>query len=264
MLESLLVVFTRPRPGQDEAFNDWYSNIHLRDALRFRGSVASQRFKLSKKQPAGYHDPGQCDYLALYEVTDAVRFTQEHIDSLGTNRQEISLAIDHTQANDFYYYFCNFIDNASGQPPDGNVVLQQVRVTSDKKDEFRRSYVGQYLLPATQRPGVRSGALLQYHKKGQMFPTDPNANFVAIYRLFDPSAMDGWTGAKTLAQSPLVENAQTSWWDVLIPRLTKDAVLNPTPELKAAEQGARARMGAKIIQFATATDIPAMTGSPSR
>jgi hypothetical protein len=262
MLESLLVVFTRPRPGQEDQFNDWYSNIHLHDAMRFRGGVATQRFKLAARQPAGYTDPAHCDYLALYEVTDAARFTQEHIDSVGTDRQEISLAIDHTQANDFYYYFCHFVDNASGEPPAGNVVMQQMRVSPDKATDFRHMYAAEYLMPATRRPGVRSGALLAYHKRGQMFPNDPSANFIAVYRLEDPTAMDNWAGAKALAQSPLVEYMQTSWWDVLVPRLTKDAVLNPTAELAAAEKNARLRMGDKIIQFATATDIPAMTGRP--
>ena len=57
MIEALLVVLSRPLDNRHDEFNDWYSNIHVRDALRFRGSIATRRFSLNESRPAGYNNP---------------------------------------------------------------------------------------------------------------------------------------------------------------------------------------------------------------
>jgi hypothetical protein len=251
MIESLLVVLSRPHPGKDDEFNDWYSNIHFRDVLRFRGSIAAQRFHLSDKQIAVYRNPLKWKYLALYEVSDADRFTREHMEAIGSLRMQIALAFDNSAVYDYYFFPCQFIDNAPGEPVDGSVVMQQITAKPGQEAAFRRWYGQEHLMPAVSRPGVRSGALLEYRKTGQMFPEDPESNFLAIYRLSDRRAMDNWTGPAALAASTLIDAKllETSCWDVHIPRLTKDSVLNPTSELLAAEEKARARMGDKIIQL---------------
>ena len=59
------VVFTEPVPGREDAFNDWYTNIHVPDLLALDGFMAAQRFKLvaldGNSQPAG-------KYMAIYEL----------------------------------------------------------------------------------------------------------------------------------------------------------------------------------------------------
>jgi hypothetical protein len=248
MLEALLVVLSRPLPGRDEDFNDWYSNIHIRDAMRFRGSVATQRFRLADHQIAGYHNPLGWKYLALYEVSDAARFTREHIEAIGTVRQQISDAFDVSVVNDYHYYFLQFRDNAPGETAEGGVILEQIKARAGHQAEFQRWYNDDYLPAAARRPGVKSGAFLTYRPVGQMLPTDPEFDFVAVYHLSDAAARHRWPGPTLLTASPLVEPAPLAitCWDVLIPRLTKDAVLHPTSELLACEERARARMGSRV------------------
>jgi hypothetical protein len=251
MIESILVVLSRPMPGRDADFNDWYGNIHIRDAMRFRGSIATQRFALSDRQIVSYRNPSAWKYLALYEVCDTALFTREHFDAVGTARMHISRAFDHSVAYDYYFFLCEYRDNAPGLPFGGRVVMQQMQCARGRESEFRSWYRRQILDPALIRPGVRCAALLQFVDVGQMLAESPRANFTAIYRLSEPHAMNGWEGPDALARAPTVvsDSIETSCWDELSTRLLKDAVLNPTPEMVDSEQAARERMGADVIAF---------------
>src|SRR3546814_6479308 len=42
----LYIVLTNATPGDDEQFNDWYTNTHIPDVLAVPGFVAAQRFRL--------------------------------------------------------------------------------------------------------------------------------------------------------------------------------------------------------------------------
>lgn len=44
MIEAVLVGLTKAHPGREADLDDWYTHIHVRDALRFRGSVTAQKF----------------------------------------------------------------------------------------------------------------------------------------------------------------------------------------------------------------------------
>jgi hypothetical protein len=65
MTNSIFVVFTNPVEGKEEAFNAWYSDIHVKEIVDIPGFVSAQRFRLSDAQngPTGPHR-----YLAIYEV----------------------------------------------------------------------------------------------------------------------------------------------------------------------------------------------------
>src|SRR3546814_16340103 len=41
----LYIVLTNATPGDDEQFNDWYTNTHIPDVLALPGFVAAQRFR---------------------------------------------------------------------------------------------------------------------------------------------------------------------------------------------------------------------------
>lgn len=56
-----MIVFTNPVEGRDEAYNDWYSTVHIQDVLRIPGVIAAQRFK----RRAGADRWG---YVALYDL----------------------------------------------------------------------------------------------------------------------------------------------------------------------------------------------------
>jgi hypothetical protein len=253
MIDALLVVMSRPLDNRDDDFNDWYSNIHIRDALRMRGSIATQRFSLNAKRPAGYNNPLGWKYLALYEVADAHRFVREHIETSGTVRQRITTSFDISVIHDYHFFPLAFRDADPGAKTDGGVVLEQIRAKPGSEAAFRDWYEDEYMRGVARRPGVKSATLLAYRPQGQMLPTDPDMNFTAVYRLSDAAAMEAWQGRSALVDSPLIDAERTavSCWDVLIPRLTKDLVLHPTSEVLASEERARAHMGEDFRKVAS-------------
>ncbi|CAM3127556.1 hypothetical protein MYCO108962_00520 [Mycobacterium colombiense] len=76
MADRLMLVFTNPIQGQDEAFNDWYDTRHVVDVLNVPGVVAVQRYDLAPMTlPDGDAAPAELPppahrYLAVYELAD--------------------------------------------------------------------------------------------------------------------------------------------------------------------------------------------------
>jgi hypothetical protein len=67
MAKHIFVVQTNAVAGREDEYNDWYTNIHLPDALAVPGFVSAQRFKISSTQRAALRDyPYQ--YLTIYEM----------------------------------------------------------------------------------------------------------------------------------------------------------------------------------------------------
>ncbi len=71
----LMIVYTKPAPGREKEFNDWYSNVHISEILAVNGFKAAQRFALSPVQfPAdrpkfpSERPPSPFPYLTIYEV----------------------------------------------------------------------------------------------------------------------------------------------------------------------------------------------------
>ena len=91
----IFVVLTNPVEGGDAEFNDWYTNVHLRDVLSVPGFVAAQRFRLADEQ---MFEPGPYRYLALYEIeTDDVAATLTAL-RRAAGSMEISAAMDRESA----------------------------------------------------------------------------------------------------------------------------------------------------------------------
>lgn len=88
-----LIALTNPLPGQDEAFNDWYTNVHLDDVLKLPGVVAAQRFRMSDTQ----HRPGpfEFSYMAVYEIEiDDIKETLSALKAVsGTDAMPLSPAL---------------------------------------------------------------------------------------------------------------------------------------------------------------------------
>lgn len=59
------VVRSGPVAGGDEAYNDWYTNVHLADVLAVPGFVSAQRFRVADPAASDASVPG---YLALYTM----------------------------------------------------------------------------------------------------------------------------------------------------------------------------------------------------
>lgn len=248
MIEALLVVLSNPVAGRDADFNDWYTHVHTRDAVGFRGCLAQQRFVLASDQPLGAI-PWQ--YLALYETYDVVRFSQEHIDNMNTPRMVIEDSFDASRINDFFYFPLHFRDNAPRTFAQGSVVMEQFNIVPGREADFRDWYEGTYLPGRLKIAGVISGALLGYEAAGQMLNYAPKHGFVAVYRLSDDAARAAWKDGALIEQDFFDRSTlAVSFWDILTPRLVEDEIYHPTAAGLAAEERARARIerqGTRVI-----------------
>lgn len=247
MIEAVLVVLSKARDGRDDELNDWYTNIHIRDALRFRGSIAAQRFVRAAVQPMALPAGFDWRYLAFYDVFDAARFSREHWDNALTTRMDVTDAFDDTVLEDYHYYPLQFRDNDPETPHSGGVILEQLNPAAGREAEFRAWYNDSYLPAVLARPGVQAGALLHFRRYGQMLPTLPVHNYVAFYRTNDAAAVAGWQN--DMLANPLVDQSTllVTHWDRLTPRLTEDDVAHTSAAALAAEEAARERMGDKIM-----------------
>ena len=102
MAKYTLMVLTNPVEGREEAFNDWYTNTHIKDVVEVPGIIAAQRFKLAGAQlgPA----PHPWSYLALYDVeTDNLEQTAAALrERAGTSAMVMSDALS-PQLLGFFY-----------------------------------------------------------------------------------------------------------------------------------------------------------------
>jgi hypothetical protein len=247
------VVLTKARPGREDDLDDWYTNIHVRDALRFRGSIAAQRFSRSAQQPMDLpaHFDWQC--LALYDVFDAERFSREHWENALTSRMMVTDAFDDSVLEDYHYYPLAFRDNDPGTAHCGGVILEQLNAAQGQDDQFRAWYIDEYLPQAVRRPGVHSAGLAMYRTHGQMIPSTPGHHYVGIYKVDDVNAWQAWRACPLLAAAPCVDQAslRITHWDRLTARLTRDTVQHPTSAGLAAEEQARLRMGDHVLTSGT-------------
>jgi hypothetical protein len=99
--DRLMLFFSNPVAGQDDAFNDWYDSRHIVDLLAVRGVVAGQRYDLAPMMIPEDHDlPAQLPppahrYLAVYELDrnpdDVIR---ECLDRISDGRMVLSETMD--------------------------------------------------------------------------------------------------------------------------------------------------------------------------
>lgn len=249
MIEAVLVVLTKARPGREADLDDWYTNIHIRDALRFRGSITAQRFRRSPHQPMAIPPEYDWQYFALYDVFDPERFSREHWENALTSRMMVTTAIDDSVLEDYHYYPLAFRNNDPEVAHSGGVLFEQFNAAPGKDAELRAWYADNYLPDAMRRPGVHSAALLAFRSHGQMIPTSPRYRYVGIYKVNSPDSWLAWKGAPELAGSDLVERdgLLVTHWDRLTGKLTKDDVQHPSSQGLAAEELARARMGDDVL-----------------
>ncbi|WP_340317989.1 DUF4286 family protein [Rhizorhabdus argentea] len=61
------IALSNPVEGQEQDYNDWYSNRHIQDVVQTPGFVSAQRFKIvpTPKDNCPYR------YLAIYEIESA-------------------------------------------------------------------------------------------------------------------------------------------------------------------------------------------------
>lgn len=104
MAKHLMVVLSNARPGQEDEFNRWYSDVHMLETINnLDGFDSAQRFRIANLPGAPEH---LYEYLAIYEVTDDQLETafqqfrwqrQERAEALAEGREpvlSVSTALD--------------------------------------------------------------------------------------------------------------------------------------------------------------------------
>lgn len=65
-MRSVLLVMTNCAPGQEEEFNTWYQDTHLKEVLEVDGFVGAQRYEITDAQLSEDERPHR--FLAIYEI----------------------------------------------------------------------------------------------------------------------------------------------------------------------------------------------------
>jgi hypothetical protein len=99
--DRIMLVFTNPVEGQDDAFNEWYDTRHLVDVLNVPGVVAAQRYDLAPMTlPQGDDLPAQLPppahrYLTIYELDrDPDAVMKEFVNRTGTDQMPLTDTLD--------------------------------------------------------------------------------------------------------------------------------------------------------------------------
>ena len=64
-MKTYFLVFSNPIDGKEAEFNEWYTNVHLKEVVAIKGFKSAQRFVLTKEQQ-NENQPHK--YLAIYEI----------------------------------------------------------------------------------------------------------------------------------------------------------------------------------------------------
>ncbi len=89
-MKTVFMVHSNPVKDREQEFNNWYTNVHLREVLQIDGFISAQRFKLAAAQVIN-NQP--YNYLALYEI-DSENITQTLKNLAGASDLQMSDAID--------------------------------------------------------------------------------------------------------------------------------------------------------------------------
>jgi len=102
MARYVFVVLTNPTEGNEDDFNEWYTNEHLTDVLKLPGFLSAQRFRFAPKDPV---QTAPYRYLALYEIeTDDLATTHQNlVDVARTEQMPFSPAIDDSDLIGWYF-----------------------------------------------------------------------------------------------------------------------------------------------------------------
>lgn len=61
-----LIALTKPLPGKEAEYNQWYDNIHLKEVVAIDRVLSGKRFKLADTQMT--ETPHYYKYMVIYEI----------------------------------------------------------------------------------------------------------------------------------------------------------------------------------------------------
>src|SRR3954451_9783097 len=162
-LSSIFIVMTEAVDEREDEFNDWYTNIHCHDTMRLKGSVAVQRWKLSRHQlryNATHVGPSQ-RWLCIYELNDTQQNIDDHVEQCFTDAMPITSAQRIDSAEDFYYVPVDEHKTAveTFASLGGDVITIRMNALPGKEAEFVKWYRETYLPRTLKLIGFVAGDL---------------------------------------------------------------------------------------------------------
>ena len=64
-MKTYYLVYSNSVEGMEDAYNQWYSDVHLKEVLQIEGILSAQRFELT---PSQLIEEQEYQYLAMYEI----------------------------------------------------------------------------------------------------------------------------------------------------------------------------------------------------
>lgn len=252
-LSSIFIVMTEAVDGQEDEFNDWYTNIHCHDTMRLKGSVAVQRWKLSPYQlryNSRFVGPEQ-RWLCIYELNDSQQNIDDHIEMCFSDRMPITSAQRIDKAEDFYY-----VPAASGKSAvdtynsrDGDVLLIRMNPLKGKEEKFARWYREEYLQRTLKLIGFVAGDLYKAADI-QLIDAPPRYQYSAVYHIADPmvavESLDSHLAQTgTILDCPYVDpdSIGIACYTAITNRFTSDQAHNLPAARRQLEDDFRANMG---------------------
>lgn len=241
-MQAVLTVLNNPLEGRDDAFNDWYTNVHIRDVMRFRGSIRVQRLVASTVQvEAPSHR-----YFTIYDTFDPALLSQEHHDAAGTRRMVVKIDYDRPGIiNGYYYPVASRTNDPVCLTPDGMpMILEQIDIPAEQRDTVEDWYACEHLPRLLKQPAHVSGTLMRFDPAGQLAQFTPIYSHVAIWRVSDlAAASESWRRVALGTLEGL--KRRVSCFEPMEPYLTRDHVFNAPAEMLAVEEAARQRAEGK-------------------
>jgi hypothetical protein len=99
-MRGILLVISDAVAGEDQAFNEWYDNVHLDDVLSVPGIVAARRFVAV---PSVHGELPDARYVAIYEIEAEDLDAVQQALSRAAATMEISRALDRSNTVTYTY-----------------------------------------------------------------------------------------------------------------------------------------------------------------
>jgi hypothetical protein len=253
-LESILIVFQNPREGRRESYDDWYTHVHIRDAMRLDGAIATQRFVAAEEQPAiggKAIDPGYFAHT-IYEWESAAKSVAGHSERAGTPLMEITGDCSFEGLRDYFFrpvFLSHGWTREGGFRRGDSVMTALILPPAGDEDAFARWFEESHVPAATALEGIGSAGLFSLHEE-QSLPVPLRFPLVAVYGVTDRvAAIRSWdelagSGADLATHAREIE---IGCWQPRIARLRAEQVADPDAASAAEEARARAAYADRFL-----------------
>lgn len=252
--ESTLVVFQNPIEGRQRAFDDWYTNIHLRDAMRLDTAIAGQRFIQADRQLSLGGQTVVPTHWAhtIYEWSDAAKCLQDHLDMVCTPKMEVSKDGDLHGIREYFgraVYLSHRWNKSLGFRRGVDVLTAMIKIDPARQNEFIAWFERDHTPALLAEPGFASASLFALHEV-QVLP--PEFTLFAHYGLYDsPVALAGWEAAfgrgTPLDIAAQCDFAEVTCWQPRTRRMRPRDMRRPSAHAAAEEQRARAELADRFL-----------------